>query len=141
MKESQSIQEKWKFYFDNSFVWSISATEIFYRFSYRAIKKNFYVTYFSCNEDFEDVFQDAMLKFCLIVDKGEKRFFKNQNAFNYFYTIFHHTTIDFFKDRNKISTKIVDKDIYLVLPTNRVRTQEQVAEEIAKDPRLLKGSR
>lgn len=28
--------------------------------------------------------------------------------------------------------ELLDKDIYLVLPTNRVRTQEQVAEEIAK---------
>lgn len=89
-------------YFNQPFVWGTNALGIFYERSFVQLYNCFHKWFSDDKDEYKDVFQNAMLKLTLKIEKAEKIFSRNIDAFRFLKKIFYHTMIDDFRRHKKL---------------------------------------
>lgn len=138
-----------KFYFEKEFVWNMKSAEIFYRFTIRSFFKSYYHQFYKRKEDYEDVFQYSISKFCEKVEGGIYQFDKNSKAYSALRTIFYNDSIDFVENGNKIIYSYEEYDLNMLDqedPLNPVYKSESqgieqifstIDKKLSHDPKIM----
>lgn len=107
MKAETSDLKELRWYLEKKFIYTSTQFQTFYRVLFSCMHKKYYARYFSSDEDFDDLFQLSMLKFCEPYQRGKYQIDTNGQAYAIIATIFHNNMVNMFRKR-KVTTDLTE---------------------------------